>query len=301
MDDFSGNLAAPGVEYWLRWQVPVCALIIVIPTAVAASLLRKRSGAGDPLKPVDLWAPCWRNLHPRWLLLYRAFAFVAMAYLLYQTVAAFGFFVFFFYTQWTFALVMIYFAIATVVSIRGCRIHARIGEKDNFLEKDSKEKLEVDLKLRFLDNLLQIVYQTSAGASMLTDIVFWCLLLPFMTGENFQLTLLIAGMHSVNAVFLVLESALNRMPFTWFGIVYFVFWSCSYVVFQWVLHACCFSWWPYPFLDLSTPWAPLWYLGLALVHIPFYGVYVLLTKAKHAAFSSAFPHSFVRFPEKKEA
>lgn len=24
---------------------------------------------------------------------------------------------------------------------------------------------------------------------MLTDIVFWCLLLPFMTGENFKLTL----------------------------------------------------------------------------------------------------------------
>lgn len=274
------NIAAAGVEYWLQWQVAVCALIIVVPTTVAVRLLRKRGGAGDSVKAVDLWAPCWRNLHPRWLLLYRAFAFVAMAYLLYQTVAAFGFFVFFFYTQWTFALVMIYFAIATVVSIRGCRIP--------------------DEKLGFLDNLLQIVYQASAGAVMLTDVVFWCLLLPFMTGENFQLTLLIAAMHSVNAIFLVLESALNRMPFTWFGLVYFVFWSCSYMVFQWLIHACCVSWWPYPFLDLSTPWAPLWYLALALVHIPCYGFYVLLTKAKHAAFSKCFPQAFLRFPDKKQ-
>lgn len=315
------SAAATGIEYWLRWQVLLCALIFVLPTAIAVRLLRKRRGGGDP---VDLWSPCWRNLHPRWLLYYRAFAFVAMAYLLYQTVAAFGFFVFFFYTQWTFALVMLYFAIATIVSIRGCRIHAnkpiQTGEKDKFLKKDAEKinnkaksnsalkqkkskgfiKLEVDRtripdeKLGFLENLLQIIYQTSAGAVMLTDIVFWCLLLPFMSGENFQLTLLIGCMHSVNAVFLIIESALNRMPFTWFGIVYLVLWSVSYVVFQWVIHACCVAWWPYPFLDLSTPWAPLWYLGLALVHIPFYGLYILLTKAKQAAFSRLFPHAFLR-------
>ncbi|KAG6436708.1 hypothetical protein SASPL_101610 [Salvia splendens] len=58
--------------------------------------------------------------------------------------------------------------------------------------------------------------------------------------------------------------------------------------------------WPYPFLDLSTPWAPLWYLALALVHIPFYGLYVWLTKAKHKAFSTWFPNAFMRFPKKKE-
>ncbi|XP_057790396.1 uncharacterized protein LOC131007259 [Salvia miltiorrhiza] len=287
--------AVEGIEYWLQWQVLLCALIFVLPTALAVRLLRKRGGGSDPLKPVDLWAPCWRNLHPRWLLFYRAFAFIAMAYLLYETVAAFGFFVFFFYTQWTFALVLVYFAIATVVSIRGCRRKPiQTGEKDNLLKKDMEEKLG------FLENLLQIIYQTSAGAVMLTDIVFWCLLLPFMSGENFKLTLLIGCMHSVNAVFLIIESAVNRMPFTWFGLIYFVLWSCSYVVFQWAIHACCVKWWPYPFLDLSTPWAPLWYLALALVHIPCYGLYVLLTKAKHAVFSTWFTRSFVRFPEKKE-
>ncbi|KAL2239094.1 UNVERIFIED_CONTAM: hypothetical protein Sindi_1101100 [Sesamum indicum] len=223
--------------------------------------------------------------------------------------------------RWTFALVMVYFALATIVSIQGCRIYARkplaqTGERDKFIKKDSEDidsgkpsvskqrkskgviKLEFHHnptpteQLGFLENLLQIIYQTCAGAAMLTDIVFWCLLLPFMTGEDFQLTLLIGCMHSVNAVFLILESALNRLPFTWFGLVYFVLWSCAYVVFQWVLHACCFTWWPYPFFDLSTPWAPLWYLALGLVHIPCYGLYVLLKKAKNAAFSTMFPQKF---------
>ncbi|GFP93608.1 hypothetical protein PHJA_001505200 [Phtheirospermum japonicum] len=273
------NKSTEGLGYWLQWQVPVCALIFILPTAIAIRLLRKRTG--DAVDPADLWAPCWRSLHPRWLLIYRAFSFLAMALFLYQTVADFGFFVFFFYTQWTFALVMVYFALATIVSIRG-RVAKPIQnvEKDKFLKKDSEEETIVEQQqLGFLENLLQIVYQTCAGAVVLTDIVFWCLLLPFMSGENFQLTLIIGCMHSVNAVFLIIETALNRLPFTWFGIIYFVLWSGAYVVFQWVLHACCYTWWPYPFLDLSTPLAPLWYLGLALVHIPCYGL--LSTEKKH--------------------
>ncbi|CAA0824942.1 Unknown protein [Striga hermonthica] len=291
---------------WLQWQVPVCALIFILPTAIAIRLLRKRTGGGGgraAVEPSDLWATCWRSLHPRWLLLYRAFAFLSMAFLLYQTVAAFGFFAFFFYTQWTFALVMVYFALATIVSVPKIHEieHTRTGEKDGFLKKNLEEMnygttsaTKPTEDLGFMENLLQIVYQTCAGAVMLTDIVFWCVLLPFMTGENFQLTLLIGCMHSINAVFLILESALNSLPFDWFGLVYFILWSCAYIVVQWLLHACCVTWWPYPFLDLSTPWAPVWYLALALVHIPCYGLYVLLTYAKHAAFSRLFPQTFVR-------
>ncbi|KAL0436027.1 UNVERIFIED_CONTAM: hypothetical protein Sradi_0310600 [Sesamum radiatum] len=114
MDNSNAKETALGLEYWLQWQVLVCALILLLATAVTVLLLLRKWGSGErgSLKPADLWTPCWRNLHPRWLLFYRAFAFIAMAYLLYQTVAAFGFFVFFFYTQWTFALVMVYFAVA---------------------------------------------------------------------------------------------------------------------------------------------------------------------------------------------
>ncbi|KAL3820569.1 hypothetical protein ACJIZ3_006482 [Penstemon smallii] len=317
------------LEYWLQWQVLTCALIIILPTAITLIFLRKRGGVHQIESAADLWAPCWRNLHPKWLLFYRAFSFAAMAFLLYQTVSSFGLFVFFFYTQWTFALVMVYFALAIIVSIQGCRIHSKkplaqsqSGERDRFLKKDSEDTIKHETstvtnskekegksfinsavhnnpasnvqQVGFLENLLLILYAICAGAVMLTDIVFWCLLLPFMTGENFKLTLLIGCMHSVNAIFLLIESALNRMPFRWFGIIYFLLWSIAYVVFQWVLHACCFTWWPYPFLDLSTPFAPLWYLALGLVHVPCYGFYLLLVKAKHAAFSRMFPHSFLR-------
>ncbi|GER28189.1 glutamate--tRNA ligase 1 [Striga asiatica] len=63
------------MESW-QWQVPVCALIFILPTAIAIRLLLKRTGGGGgraTMEPSDLWATCWRSLHPRWLLLYRAF------------------------------------------------------------------------------------------------------------------------------------------------------------------------------------------------------------------------------------
>jgi len=31
--------------------------------------------------------------------------------------------------------------------------------------------------------------QTCAGAVMLTDIVFWCILVPFLLGDQFSITL----------------------------------------------------------------------------------------------------------------
>ncbi|XP_009603331.1 uncharacterized protein [Nicotiana tomentosiformis] len=291
-----------GLEYWLQWQIAVCALIFIIPTAVALRLINRRKDTEYPTKSTDLWVPCWRNLHPLWLLFFRAFSFLSMSFLLYQTVSYFGFFVFFFYTQWTFALVGVYFALGTIISARGCWLYtrnplSRRGEREKFLKTAAQENSSYgtssEQRLGFWENFMQIIYQTSAGAVMLTDIVFWCLLLPFMTGENFKLTLLIGCMHSVNAIFLLLDSVLNNLQFTWFGLTYFVLWSCCYVVFQWTLHACCLNWWPYPFLELNTPWAPLWYVGLAVVHIPCYGIYALLIKAKGWLFPRMFPQAFL--------
>lgn len=290
-------MSALGLDYWLQWQVFVCALIFIIPTTIALRfIINKRRKENEPIiiKSTDLWIPCWRNLHPIWLLSFRASALVAMAFMIYQTVVNLGFFVFLFYTQWTFALVGIYFALGTFISARGCWLYTtnQRGETDKFL-RTTAEQSNSEQQLGFLEILMLIIYQICAGAVMLTDIVFWCLLLPFMTGENFKLTLLIGLMHSVNAVFLLLDSVLSNLQFTWFGITYFILWSCSYIVFQWSLHVCCLSWWPYPFLELNTPWAPLWYFGMALVHIPCYGLYELLIKAKDQIFSRLFPQAFL--------
>ncbi|WCJ43375.1 hypothetical protein M5689_024118 [Euphorbia peplus] len=55
---------------------------------------------------------------------------------------------------------------------------------------------------------------------------------------------------------------LNCLRFLVLRIAYFILWTSVFVIFQWIIHACISMWWPYPFLDLSFPCAPLWYMGL---------------------------------------
>ena len=93
---------------------------------------------------------------------------------------------------------MLALQLGTIISARGCWLYtrnplSRRGEIEKFLKTPAQENSSFgassDQRLGFWENFMQIIYQTSAGAVMLTDIVFWCLLLPFMTDENFKLTL----------------------------------------------------------------------------------------------------------------
>ncbi|KAL9360256.1 hypothetical protein Peur_048379 [Populus x canadensis] len=273
----------------------------------------------------QLWTSCWKGVHPGWLLATRFISFLVMAGLLWMDIVDWDATIFIYYTEWTFMLIMIYFALGTVISAYGCWVSLKQpavsehGENSVFLKRDVEEdgtatsitykekKSGGTIKLRshcaeeaireragFWGYLMQIIYQTCAGAVILTDIIFWCIIVPFLSNTHLGLNALMGCMHSLNAVFLLLDTALNSLPFPWFRLAYFVQWSCLYVIFQWVIHACGFTWWPYPFLELNTPWAPLWYFAMAVIHIPCYGIYALIFKAKNTIFPRLFPRAFVR-------
>ncbi|XXG53852.1 hypothetical protein AAC387_Pa03g1876 [Persea americana] len=273
------------------------------------------------VRSFQLWMTCWRGVRPEWLLVTRLASACIMAGFLAWDICRYDATIFIYYTEWTFTLTIIYFVLGSLISIQGCRICSSLpvtneagnvsGEADLEGSKSASDTLttnkviaaiklqsclaqeEVEQNARFWGYLLQTVYQTCAGAVMLTDIVFWCLIVPFLSIQHFSLNLLMGCMHSLNAVFLLLDTALNSMPFPWFRMGYFVLWSCIYVIFQWVLHACGYSLWPYPFLELSTPWAPLWYLCLSVVHVPCYGIYALVVKAKNSIFPKLFPNAYI--------
>jgi len=86
-----------GLQYWVRWQVPVCALIIALPAVEAVKFIKKLKA--EPLNHTDLWNPCWRNLNPLWVLVYRAFAFVCLSWVLYEVILLTKAYAFYFYTQ----------------------------------------------------------------------------------------------------------------------------------------------------------------------------------------------------------
>ncbi|XP_052173663.1 uncharacterized protein LOC127788950 [Diospyros lotus] len=282
------------------------------------------SGRGY-VNSIDLWTSCWRGLHPLGLLVLRFASFLILSVFLIWDILDYGPSIFIYYTEWTFSLVIVYFGIATMVSANGCVVYyskklpSDNGKREELLITDVEQNVSTDalafgtnqirgtIKLQshcdqeavqqkagFWGYLMLATYQACAGAVILTDLVFWCIIVPFLNNVHLKLNMLMGCMHILNAAFLLLDTAVSNLPFPWFRLAYFVLWSCCYVIFLWIIHSCGYSMWPYPFLDLSSQWVALWYFLLAVVHIPCYGLYFLLVRAKKTFFPRWFPEAFVK-------
>ncbi|RXH68363.1 hypothetical protein DVH24_030696 [Malus domestica] len=68
----------------------------------------------------QLWTSCWKGIHPGWLFASRFVSFLALAGFLAWDLVKWSPSIFTYYTEWTFTLVMIYFALGTLVSGYGC-------------------------------------------------------------------------------------------------------------------------------------------------------------------------------------
>ncbi|KAJ4809057.1 transmembrane protein [Rhynchospora pubera] len=236
----------------LRWQTAVCFVITVTP-AIAAIIVLCRQWSSQfhqrPL-PLPLWAPCFRGVPPVVLPVYRGLVAVLMSCVLYGMLVHRGLLEFYFYTQWTFLLVILYFLIGAIISAHGCWVYSRqttdqdVEQGNGFLTIYTDDNLDNQTPLLTLATnsggkledqtagtwgyCMQIIYQTCGGAVMLTDVTFWCLLVPFMSSAHFSVNLIMGCMHSLNLLFLLVDTFLNNMPFPWFGMTYFILWSCTY-------------------------------------------------------------------------
>uniref|UniRef100_A0A1J3EWJ7 Transmembrane protein n=1 Tax=Noccaea caerulescens TaxID=107243 RepID=A0A1J3EWJ7_NOCCA len=302
-------------SYWLNWRVFLCALILLAPLVLAAILIWRYEGkrrgresrreVPGTLFQDEAWSTCIKRINPRWLIAFRVFSFVAMLTLLVSNVVRDGSGIFYFYTQWTFTLVALYFAYGALLSMCGCCIYNRevggnvesytsIGDAEQGTYRppiitpdevgntpkspNTHPQAPTRETAGFWVYIFQVLFQTCAGAVVLTDVVFWGLLYPFT--EGYKLSFLDVCMHSLNAVFLLGDTCLNSLRFPLFRISYFILWSSIFVAYQWIIHAVKNLWWPYQFLDLSSPYAPLWYLGVALMHVPCFAVFALIIKLK---------------------
>ncbi|XP_028555413.1 uncharacterized protein LOC110100711 isoform X2 [Dendrobium catenatum] len=288
-------------SYWLNWRFFFCATGILCCIALASILIWKYEGSeqdggeqeearngkmGDFHKD-GIWMPCLRTIHPAWLLVFRAVTFVLCVVLLVVDIVVKGASQLYYYTQIDYLLLDPEGDIS--VSPTNSEIaNGTLTVKNRGLH----ENLNIQKIVNLGGYLFQIIYQTNAGAVMLTDFVFWLIIFPFLTIKDYDLSFLQIGMHSLNAVFLIGDTALNSMLFPWFRIAYFMLWTSIYVIFQWIIHACISIWWPYPFLDLSSAHSPIWYLAVTALHAPCYAVFPLIIKLKHYLLKKWFPHSY---------
>lgn len=261
----------------------------------------------------DCWKPCLEQIHPGWLLAFRVVSFFILASLLAVDVVVDGWSVFLYYTQWTFLLVTLYFGLGSVLSIYGCYqysykngdnrsgadhgtyIIAPAGESvyDQSIKNPCYSKMHGGKEIAgFWGYLFQIMFQTNAGAVMITDLVFWFILYPFLAYNQYDMNFLLIGTHSINVVFMIGDTAMNSLRFPWFRIAYFLLWTGAFVNVQWLIHASISIWWPYPFLDLAFPKAPVWYLVVAVMHFPCYALFALVMRLKQSLLERWFPQSY---------
>uniref|UniRef100_F6HHW2 Uncharacterized protein n=1 Tax=Vitis vinifera TaxID=29760 RepID=F6HHW2_VITVI len=152
-------------------------------------------------------------------------AFITLFTLLTANIVIDGGGIFYFYTQWTFALVTIYFALGTSCSICGYRLYRNKAgidrvdyegwdaEQGSYIAPTLRENANtsnmsknfgtyeqshVRKTARMWIYAFQIIFQMCAGAVMLTDLVFWLILVPFLTGNSFKLNF--ATEHSYPAL-----------------------------------------------------------------------------------------------------
>ncbi|KAJ7943669.1 Transmembrane protein [Quillaja saponaria] len=266
------------LSYWLNWRFFLCGLWILITMALASLIIWKYEGvekskdergenqqeAVGSLYEDEAWNTCLKGINPAWLLAYRIIAFAVLSALLIANVVVDGVGIFYNYTQWTFALVTVYFGLGSSFSIYGCCIYQpRFGgnvadrayldaERDTYVALTLGETAYLDAERgtyvaatlgettdrlsKRLDShgeahacktagawgyFFQIIFQTCAGAVMLTDCVFWLILYPFEMAQDYDLDFLNTSMHSVNAVLLVGDILLNSLRFPMFRIAYF--------------------------------------------------------------------------------
>ncbi|CAL1405223.1 unnamed protein product [Linum trigynum] len=330
--------ATAAASNWLNWRFLLCVVWVLVSMNIAVLLIWRRKKKNGDEQPADhdgkiggeeeisrnqAWKPCLKWVHPAWLLAFRLCAFSVLLLLLVAIVLVDGAVMFYYYTQWTLTLVTLYFAMGSLISIRGCYEYSQMGSMDvvgnTAAELDDAEhghgggqssmkgSSSADQAAEEVDDdqrepaggwgcaLFQIIFQISGGAVMLTDIVFWFVIFPFLAIKDKRLNLLIVSMHSMNAIFLLGDTAMNCLPFPFFRIGYFIMWTILYVLFQWILHASVKIWWPYPFLDISSPSVPLWYLAVAAIHVPCYGMFACIVKLKNTLFVKWFRDSYRGF------
>ncbi|CAH2038353.1 unnamed protein product, partial [Thlaspi arvense] len=239
----------------------------------------------------EAWTTCLKRINPLWLLAFRVFSFAAMLTLLISNVVRDGGGIFYFYTQWTFTLVTVYFGYGSLLSIYGCCIYSKeadgniesytsIGDAEQgtyrppiTLEGAAKtsnspvthSEAAVRETAGFWVYIFQVLFQANLCRCCCAN-RYRVLGVNLPLYQRLQAEFLLLRsqldvcMHSLNAVFLLGDTCLNSLRFPLFRVSYFVLWSCIFVAYQWIIHVFKNLWWPYQFLDLSSPYAPLWYV-----------------------------------------
>jgi len=113
------DLLSTSAAYWLKWQVFLCFLSLMTTIIMAFYVIKKYEGPKGRrsrseqqedneddigvLFKHELWEPCWRQIHPAWLLGYRLCGFFTLLFISIVEAIVLGGTVFYYYTEYVFS------------------------------------------------------------------------------------------------------------------------------------------------------------------------------------------------------
>lgn len=269
----------------------LCIVVVVVCLLLAISVATAYERAGYGYVHRDnVWKTCHPKIHHGWLLTIRIISFLYCISILIYDIILWGPFVFEYYTQWSFALLIVYFGVVIGSSIKEI-LRQRNAEQSRVLSNNqnllsgycqvdefgiavdeynsaSEHYYNPSEKAGMDGFMSQIFYQIAMGSAFVTCVVYWIFIFPSYSFVD----VIEMSMHAVNLVLLLTDIALNNMAFYWFRGAYFFIFTAVFIFFSWIIHALGENQWPYPFLDVSVDLAPLWYFCLCIIHVVAYGL-----------------------------
>lgn len=299
----------PMVKTGFEWEIPVVASEIAAALALALWLMQRRSrrardlvvlrdssthGAQRGVQPL---------LQPRgyasltFLLYYRLLVAVFYAclqcYDVYRTRAR----CMAFYTSWNFIAQGVYFALAFVKTrrldkqqqIRSLATGARTRE-DDIETALLGDNLSVRRASSHADRnandwiSLELLLDVCLATSLLISFVVWTILYPYAVKIHHPEAILNGVsycQHGINVLLLQIDFFCTQHRVSLEAVPLIIAWPSVYALFAWLLHGTIAKgFWPYPFLEVNTPWAPFWYGGILVAHLLFFGFVWLVSRVK---------------------
>jgi len=185
-----------------------------------------------------------------------------------------------YFTQWNFTLLTFYFWIVSYFSLR------------RILHKEDNRKLSTTELI--IGSFAWISFHMEVVLALFIDIVVWVILMPMIiihdnkTGEDLLhkdlLTTISISAHGINFIMMVIEFTLSRFPFHFYVCLFSIMWACIYSVFQWI-YFYSGGRWVYPFMNLTSPVAIVWYLLLFFMIVLFHTITIFIFEKFKAKYS----------------
>lgn len=276
--------------------------LCLITGVVAWRLQTRRSASSEPL-------PFSRVVHSRfqvvspWLLccIRCLCALYCLGVLLYGIASKpMGVKILFFFTVWNWTLLAAYFAVTGLASLFWLRSNRPAAEPA------PKEEPPCERHWWWTATVCQSTSSLIATNVLMVDVVLWAVLFPTTSAENrgmyFEFTNM--NMHVMNFFLFAMELILHDIPPRARDVGVVLFFALAYAAFTvlrvLVVHSTapcivskCERWesghlvWPYFFLDTSSPWSPVGYLGLVMANWLFYKIALLFRKSMERRFGTA--------------